>query len=525
MSPSRCGTGHAFHTCVRRHVLPRPDELRPVLYNSWEAASFQVCGDNQVAPARRAAALGVELFVVDDGWFGGRDGGRAGLGDWRPHRRRFPRGLRPPADEVHRLGMAFRVWVEPETVSADSDLYRRRPEWAPHLPDRSATGLRHRLVLDFSRRDVADWAYEWLCDVAEDNDVDFLKWDFNRSFTEAGVHEDGPDVRRVYTEHARGPHRVLGRLRRAVPHLRVEGCAGGGGRIDLGVLARIDQVWTSDNTDAVDRLTIRHGFGRIRPAGVMPAWVTDSPNPLTGRRVPLAFRFHSATAGVLGIGGDLTGWTEQETAEAARLVELYKDIRPVVRHGRPRRLLAPGEGSLTTVQSTGAGADRTVVLVRRPSTSFGTARPRWGCAVWTRGPVPGRGHRGGAVRGDADRLRPPGARAAVRRLRERAGAAAPGGVAAPDGRRASVPPLRPLERLGAAQPGRPGRGGGQPALRVPRRVPAGVSRSASASPRRRRRRGGWMLARVGSPPWCARSRWSITFRHRGGNQARTIMVA
>ncbi|MFP8903158.1 alpha-galactosidase [Streptomyces atacamensis] len=369
------GAGHAFHTYVRRHVLPHPDELRPVLYNSWEATSFQVSEENQFALARRAAALGVELFVVDDGWFGGRDDDRAGLGDWTPHRRRFPRGLRPLADEVHRLGMGFGLWVEPEMVSADSDLYRRRPEWVLHLPDRSATELRHQLVLDFSRPEVADWAYEWLRDTVDGNGVDFLKWDFNRSFTEAGVHGGGRDARRVYTEHARGLHRVLDRLRSAFPHLRIEGCAGGGGRIDLGVLARSDQVWTSDNTDAVDRLTIQHGFGQVHPAGVMSAWVTDSPNPLTGRRVPLAFRFHSAMAGVLGIGGDLARWTAEESAEAARLVELYKDIRPVVQHGRQHRLLAPGEGPLTAVQYTDADADRSVVLVWRPSTSFGPAHP------------------------------------------------------------------------------------------------------------------------------------------------------
>ncbi|WP_307792481.1 alpha-galactosidase [Streptomyces verrucosisporus] len=285
--------------------------------------------------------------------------------------------------------MGFGVWVEPEMVSADSDLYRRHPEWVLHLPDRRATELRHQLVLDFSRREVADWAYEWLRDLVDGSGVDFLKWDFNRSFTEAGVHAGGRDARRVHTEHARGLHRVLDRLRGALPHLRIEGCAGGGGRIDLGVLARSDQVWTSDNTDAVDRLTIQHGFGQIHPAGVMSAWVTDSPNPLTGRRVPMAFRFHSAMAGVLGIGGDLTDWTAEESAEAARLIELYKDIRPVVQHGRLHRLLAPEEGPLTAVQYTDADADadRTVVLVWRPSTSFGPAHPPLrlrGLEAWAR---------------------------------------------------------------------------------------------------------------------------------------------
>ncbi|GAA1925233.1 alpha-galactosidase [Streptomyces sodiiphilus] len=367
------GVSHAFHAYVRRHVLPHGEETRPVLYNSWEATSFEVDEDNQTDLARRAAALGVELFVVDDGWFAGRDDDRAGLGDWTPHARRFPRGLRPLADEVHRLGMAFGVWVEPEMVNADSDLYRARPDWVLHLPDRRATELRHQLVLDFSRPEVTDWAYGWLRELVDGCAVDFLKWDFNRSFTEAGAHGGGPDARRVHIEHARGLYRVLDRLRADFPHLRVESCAGGGGRADLGILARTDQVWTSDNTDAVDRLTLQHGFSQVYPASVMASWVTDSPNPLTGRRTPPAFRFHTAMAGVLGIGGDLARWTAEETEEATRLVALYKDIRAVVQHGRQYRLLAPGQGPLCAVQYVAADARETVVLIWRPSTSAWSA--------------------------------------------------------------------------------------------------------------------------------------------------------
>jgi alpha-galactosidase len=369
------GASRAFHRYVRDHVLPEPHELRPVVYNSWEATSFGTSEENQLELARRAAALGVELFVVDDGWFGARDKDAAGLGDWTPHPKKFPRGLRPLADEVHRLGMAFGVWVEPEMVNADSDLYRAHPDWVLHLPDRGATELRNQLTLDFSRPEVTEWAYAWLCDLVAGNRVDFLKWDFNRSFTEAGVHAGGRDARRVYTEHARGLYRLLDRLRAAFPRLRIEACAGGGGRTDLGILARSDQVWTSDNTDAVDRLTIQHGFSQLYPAGVMSAWVTDSPNPLTGRHVPLAFRFHTAMAGALGIGADLTRWDETECAEAARLVELYKDIRPVVQHGRQYRLLAPGQGPVAAVQYTDAEAGRSVVFVWRPSTRFGTGHP------------------------------------------------------------------------------------------------------------------------------------------------------
>ncbi|MEU9736656.1 alpha-galactosidase [Streptomyces sp. NPDC048002] len=370
-------TGHgfgaasrAFHSHLRAHVLPHPGELRPVLYNSWEATSFQVSEDNQLALARRAAALGAELFVLDDGWFRGRHDDRSGLGDWTPHEQRFPRGLRPLSDEVHRLGMAFGLWVEPEMTNPDSDLYRKHPDWVLHAPDRTPTELRNQLVLDFSRSDVVAWALEWLRRTVTEADVDFLKWDFNRSFTEAVAHGAGQDARRVHIEHARGLYRVLDQLRSDFPELRIEGCAGGGGRVDPGILARSDQVWTSDNTDAVDRLTIQHGFSQLYPACVMSAWVTDSPNPLTGREVPLPFRFHSAMAGVLGLGGDLTRWTEAELAQAAELVAVYKDIRPVVQHGRQYRLLAPDEGRTTAVQYVSEQGDRTVVLLLRPGTSF-----------------------------------------------------------------------------------------------------------------------------------------------------------
>ncbi|MFI9616873.1 alpha-galactosidase [Streptomyces sp. NPDC052023] len=367
------GASRSFHRHLRAHVLPHPQELRPVLYNSWEATWFEVSEDNQIALARRAAAVGAELFVLDDGWFRGREDDRSGLGDWTPHPKRFPRGLRPLSDEVHRLGMAFGLWVEPEMVNADSDLYRAHPAWVLHLPDRTATELRHQMVLDFSRPEVTDWALGWLRRLVTENAVDFLKWDFNRSFTEAGTHAGGPDARRVHVDHARGLYRVLDQLRAEFPQLRIEACAGGGGRVDAGILSRTDQVWTSDNTDAVDRLRIQHGFSQLYPARVMSAWVTDSPNPLTGRTVPLRFRFHSAMAGVLGIGGDLTRWTDAELAEAAELVQVYKDIRAVVQRGEQFRLLPPGNGPLTAVQY--VDEDRTVVLIWRPSTAYGPPEP------------------------------------------------------------------------------------------------------------------------------------------------------
>jgi len=356
----------AWHAYVRRHVLPHPGESRPVLYNSWEATGFDVDEAGQTAQAARAARLGIELFVVDDGWFGGRTSDRAGLGDWTPNPDRFPRGLRPLSAEVHRLGMRFGVWVEPEMVNPDSDLYRAHPDWVLHMANRSSTRMRHQLVLNLARPDTAAWAHAWLDALVSENDVDFLKWDANRPFTEAGWpgHTD-PD--RVWIEHTRSVYRIIDRLRADHPGLRIEACAGGGGRADLGILARTDQVWTSDNTDPVDRIGIQHGFGQLFPAQVMGAWATDSPNTTTARAMPLRFRFHVAMAGALGVGGDLTAWTEDELKEAEELIAAYKRIRDVVQHGRAYRLR--GDGALTAVEY--AHEDQHVVLAWCPSRPYG----------------------------------------------------------------------------------------------------------------------------------------------------------
>jgi len=355
-----------WHDYVRRHVLSDPGDLRPVLYNSWEATGFDVDEAGQTALAARAARLGVELFVVDDGWFGGRVSDHAGLGDWTPNPERFPHGLRALSAEVRRLGMRFGLWVEPEMVNPDSDLYRAHPDWVLHMAHRDRTQLRHQLVLNLARPDTAAWAHAWLDALVDEHDIDFLKWDANRPFTEAGWpgHAD-PD--RLWIEHTRSVYRIMDRLRADHAGLRIEACAGGGGRADLGILARTDQVWTSDNTDPVDRIGIQHGFSQLFPALVMGAWVTDSPNVATARRTPLRFRFHVAMAGALGIGGDLAAWTEEELKEAAELIATYKRIRPAVQHGTAYRLA--GHGALTAVGY--AYEDQFVVLAWCPSRAYG----------------------------------------------------------------------------------------------------------------------------------------------------------
>lgn len=353
------GASRAWHAYQRTYVIPDADQDRPVLYNSWEATGFGISEDQQRKLARRAAAMGVELFVVDDGWFGARTSDRAGLGDWTPNPDRFPAGLKPLAEDVHALGMRFGIWVEPEMVNPDSELYRAHPDWAQFQQGRTRTEYRNQLVLNLARQDVQEYLWEQLDGLLSSAPIDYVKWDFNRCFTDAGwPGERNPQ--KLWVAHVEALYALLDRLRAAHPGVAFESCSGGGGRIDLGVLARTDQVWTSDNTDPLDRLAIQDGFSQIHPARIMAAWVTDSPNTqLNGRVSSLRFRFVSAMAGVLGVGGDLSEWSEQELADAREWVELYKEIRPVVQRGDLYRLRPP-EGGLSAVQY--VHGDETVVL-------------------------------------------------------------------------------------------------------------------------------------------------------------------
>ncbi|WP_431901859.1 alpha-galactosidase [Nonomuraea sp. bgisy101] len=354
----------AWHDYARHHVLPTPFEERPVLYNSWEATWFDVNEEGQIDLARRAAELGVELFVVDDGWFGSRTDDRRGLGDWWPNPDRFPQGLSKLFDTVRELGMRAGLWVEPEMVNPDSDLYREHPDWVLHYPGRRRDTLRNQLVLNYGRADVREWAIGWLSGLVSDYGLDYFKWDMNRSFTQAGWAEAGERADLLWIEHTRGVYAVMDTLRERHPRLRIESCSGGGGRIDFGILRRTDEVWTSDNTDARDRQAIQDGYSYLYPASAMSAWVTDSPNPHTRREVPLAYRFHVAMAGALGVGGDLARWSPAELEQARELIDAYKAVRPAIQHGRQHRLAGTPGVTASAVQY--VHEDTVVVLAYNP---------------------------------------------------------------------------------------------------------------------------------------------------------------
>lgn len=364
-----------WHSYELEQIVPAPlDSVRPVLYNSWEATSFAVNEQNQMKLVEKAAALGIEVFVMDDGWFGERNNDQAGLGDWTPNREKFPRGLKPLITRVNELGMRFGLWVEPEMVNRDSDLYRAHPDWVYHFSQRSRTESRNQLVLNLARDDVREWMFKTLDKLLSEYHIEFIKWDMNRPLSEPGWPEQtGNNPERVWLDHVRNLYWVIDELRRRHPHVAFESCSGGGGRIDLGMLSRVEQVWTSDNTDAFDRLRIQEGFSYAYAPRLMMCWVTDCPNFITQRTVPLRYRFHVAMAGSLGIGGDLSHWSEQEQEEARHFIETYKQIRRTIQNGLLYRLQSPRNGNITAIQYNAQQGNEVVVFVYGHSQEFGEA--------------------------------------------------------------------------------------------------------------------------------------------------------
>ncbi len=358
------GASRRLHRYQREEVLPSSGRWQPVLYNSWEATTFHVTPEEQMVLAKRAAALGVELFVVDDGWFGTRDNSHRGLGDWFPSPTKFPQGLGPLIAGVQDLGMDFGLWVEPEMVNPDSDLYRAHPDWILHFPHRTPSQHRNQWVLNFARDDVRAYILEILDGLLTQNPIAFIKWDHNRPFSEPGW-PDAPAIhqREVWVRHVLGVYEILDRLRALHPGVIFETCAGGGGRVDLGILARTDQAWASDNTDPFDRLRIQEGFTAAYAPRAMVSWVTRSPTWAHGRHVSLDFRFHVSMAGTLGIGDDIRNWSPEEMRRAAELVALYKEIRPLVQGGDLYRIRSPREGSETALCYVAEDRSAAVVFV------------------------------------------------------------------------------------------------------------------------------------------------------------------
>ncbi len=358
--------------------VPKP---RPIIFNSWEATEFNVTEAGQMSLAEKAAKLGVERFVMDDGWFGQRKDDHAGLGDWYVNKEKFPNGLKPLIDRVHTLGMSFGLWVEPEMVNPNSDLYRVHPDWAMHFPDRQRTEARNQLVLNLAKPEVKQYVFDFLDKLVSENDIAFLKWDYNRNWSEPGW--DGapgangnPDAQKeIYVAYAQNLYDILAKLRAKHPKLEIESCSGGGGRVDLGILRYTDEVWPSDNTDALDRLSIQDGFTHAYTPQIMAAWVTDVPNFLDRRSIPLQFRFLVAMQGALGVGNDLNKFTPEQMDLATRMVTFYKSVRTTVQQGKLYRLQRPEGSESTSLEYVSQDGTQAVLFAYLHSMRYGMAQP------------------------------------------------------------------------------------------------------------------------------------------------------
>jgi alpha-galactosidase len=365
-----------LHAYQIAYVVPREsaNTPRPVVYNSWYVTEFDVRIENQIRAAELAAQIGVELFVMDDGWFGKRNNDKAGLGDWYVNEEKFPEGLGPLIQRVKELGMDFGIWVEPEMVNPDSDLYRAHPEWVYHFPNRPISTGRNQYVLNVARQDVQDFIVGFLDDLLANNDVRFIKWDMNRHFSEPGW-PDAPAGRdrEIWVRHTLGLYDILRRVREKHPHVLWESCSGGGGRVDLGVMRYTEQFWMSDNTDPYDDLFIMEGFTQAQAPLTRMMWVTDT-NWINGRPFNLDYRFHLAMMGVMGIGADLPTWSEDKLQTAANHIATYKEIRQTVQFGKLYRLRSPRKSALTAVQFVHKDAHESVVFAFLSASTFGEFR-------------------------------------------------------------------------------------------------------------------------------------------------------
>lgn len=409
-----------LHRFERSQIFPggRNARPRPVLYNSWEATTFNVDEAGQKALADKAAPLGVELFVMDDGWFGARNHDRAGLGDWTVNPKKFPQGLKGLIDHVKAKGMEFGLWVEPEMINADSDLYRAHPDWVIHFPGRPRSELRNQMVLNMAREDVKEHIFAALDKLASEYDIRYFKWDMNRAVSEPGWPEQPVgEQRELWVKYVNNVYEIMDRLRAKHPRLEIESCSGGGGRVDLGILARTDVVWPSDNTEAFDRLRIQEGFTQAYSPQVMSAWVTDVPN-MNGRSVPLKFRFLVAMQGALGIGANLNEWKEEEFELARKMIALYKRVRPTVQQGALYRLLSPRAGEITANEYVSEDGKQAVLFVCRHSQQYNLPAP----AIRLRGLEPNAVYRVEMLDGPPAMGRRPGQAAPPPPVVERSGA-------------------------------------------------------------------------------------------------------
>ena len=336
-----------LHHCIRQHICrgKYKEEIRPILINSWEAAYFDFTGDTIYELAKAAKEVDIDMLVMDDGWFGKRDDDNSGLGDWFVNEKKLGGTLGNLIKRINDLGVKFGIWIEPEMVSEDSDLYRKHPDWALTVPGRNPVRSRNQLVLDFSRKEVVDEIYDQICKVLDQGNIEYVKWDMNRSLMDV-YSSVTRDQGRVLHDYVLGLYDFLERLVQRYPNLLIEGCSGGGGRFDAGMMYYTPQIWCSDNTDAIDRLRIQYGTSFGYPVSVVGSHVSAVPNHQTGRKTPLHTRGVVAMSGTFGYELNLMKLSEEEKQEIREQIAEYKSYASIIQNGLYYRLSDPTTGEI-----------------------------------------------------------------------------------------------------------------------------------------------------------------------------------
>ena len=340
-----------YHRCIRNHICNGARSRRksgktgfiprPVLVNSWEAAYFNFTGETIVELAREAAQLGIDMVVMDDGWFGKREDDNSGLGDWQVNEKKLGCSLGELVRRVNEEGVKFGIWIEPEMISEDSDLYREHPDWAMQNPGRNPARGRNQLVLDFSREDVREHIFDQICRVLDQGNIEYVKWDMNRSLTDFYSVETRQG--KVSYDFVIGLYDFMEKLLAKYPQLMIEGCSGGGGRFDAGMMYYTPQIWCSDNTDAADRLWIQYGTSFFYPMSTISAHVSAVPNHQTGRITSLRTRGIVAMTGAFGYELSLGKLSAEEKEEIREQIRQYKEFEPLISMGDYYRLSNPFE--------------------------------------------------------------------------------------------------------------------------------------------------------------------------------------
>lgn len=341
-----------YHKLYRRRLARGQwrDQARPILINNWEATEMEFTEEKILIIAKAGRDLGIELFVLDDGWFGNRDNDKTGLGDWYvTNFRKLPEGITGLANKVEAMGMKFGLWFEPEMINRDSDLYKAHPDWILCTPERRASIARNQYVLDFSRKEVVDHIYSLMEKVLSNARISYVKWDMNRYITECySAVKDGNNQGKVFHEYILGVYNLYERLITRFPYILFESCSSGGARFDPGMLHYAPQAWTSDNSDAIERLKIQYGTSLVYPISSMGAHVSAIPNLQVGRRTPIETRANVAYFGVFGYELDLNLLSVEEKEKIKEQVDFYKTHRELIHTGSFYRISSPFEGNITS---------------------------------------------------------------------------------------------------------------------------------------------------------------------------------